>query len=79
VPHLVIWANGNTNFLAGLRDLNYARVRATDQYMRTCHEIFAVARIDRATTDVGLRDIVNRCGGQRPLRIVCTRSEVFFI
>ncbi|KAF2496947.1 hypothetical protein BU16DRAFT_616988 [Lophium mytilinum] len=61
--------------LPGLRDLNYARVRATDRYMRDCHEIFAVARIDRVTTDVGLRDIVNRCGGQRPLRIVCTRSE----
>ncbi|KAF2801711.1 uncharacterized protein BDZ99DRAFT_528183 [Mytilinidion resinicola] len=61
--------------LPGLRDLNYARVRATDRYMRDCHEIFAVARIDRVTTDVGLRDIVNRCGDQRPLRIVCTRSE----
>ena len=43
--------------------------------MRTCHEVFAVTRIDRATTDVSVKDIVNSYG-QRPIRIVCTRSEV---
>jgi hypothetical protein len=43
--------------------------------MRSCHEIFAVTRIDRATTDVGVKDIISRCD-QRPVRVVCTHSEV---
>ena len=44
--------------------------------MRNCHEVFAVTTIYRATSDVAIKDIVSRCGNHRPLRIVCTRSEV---
>ncbi|OCK73886.1 hypothetical protein K432DRAFT_430339 [Lepidopterella palustris CBS 459.81] len=59
-----------------LRDLNYARVRATERYLRNCHEVFAVTTISGALTDQGVRDIIIRNGRHRPLRIVCTKSEV---
>jgi hypothetical protein len=64
--------------LAGLQDLNFARLRATERYMRSCDEVFAVTTIYRTITDTGISDIISRCAKLRPLRIVCTRSEVRF-
>ncbi|PWY79246.1 hypothetical protein BO70DRAFT_57351 [Aspergillus heteromorphus CBS 117.55] len=62
--------------LPGFRDLNYARVRATEKYLRhSCDEVFIVSTIVRCTTDESIRDIARRCAGNQPLRIVCTRSE----
>jgi hypothetical protein len=57
------------------RDLNFARSRATERYLRNCHEIFAVTTMARAATDKGIQDIVRRNNLHRPLRIICTKSE----
>ncbi|KAL3464362.1 hypothetical protein BJX64DRAFT_254826 [Aspergillus heterothallicus] len=60
----------------GFRDLNYARVRATEGYLRrTCEEIFVVSEIGRCTSDASISDIRNRLVRGQPLRIVCTKSE----
>ncbi|EAU36995.1 predicted protein [Aspergillus terreus NIH2624] len=60
----------------GFRDLNYARVRATERYLRHhCDEVFIVSTIIRCTTDPSIDDIINRCAQNQPIRIVCTRSE----
>lgn len=59
----------------GFRDMNYTRVRATDKYIRSCHNAFVIARIDRVTTDVGISNFINRYG-QHAAHIVCTHSEV---
>ncbi|GFN11068.1 uncharacterized protein AtWU_00864 [Aspergillus tubingensis] len=62
--------------LPGFRDLNYARVRATERYLRhSCDEVFIVSNIMRCTTDQSIRDIIRRCARDQPIRIVCTRSE----
>ena len=62
---------------SGFRDLNYARVRATERYLRhSCDEVFIVSNIMRCTTDQSIRDIIRRCARDQPIRIVCTRSEV---
>jgi hypothetical protein len=59
-----------------LRDLNLARLRAVERYIRNCNEIFAVTTMDRALEDQGVVDIIKRNGRHRPLRIICTNSEV---
>ncbi|GLA14395.1 hypothetical protein AnigIFM62618_000774 [Aspergillus niger] len=62
--------------LPGFRDLNYARVRATERYLRhSCDEVFIVTNIMRCTTDQSIGDIIRRCARDQPIRIVCTRSE----
>ncbi|KAL4923819.1 uncharacterized protein BDV17DRAFT_276077 [Aspergillus undulatus] len=62
--------------LPGFRDLNYARVRATEKYLRhSCDEVFVVSSITRCTTDQSIGDIIRRCVQDQPIRIVCTRSE----
>ncbi|PYH72821.1 uncharacterized protein BO88DRAFT_358796 [Aspergillus vadensis CBS 113365] len=62
--------------LPGFRDLNYARVRATERYLRhSCDEVFIVSNIMRCTTDQSIGDIIRRCARGQPIRIVCTRSE----
>lgn len=62
---------------SGFRDLNYARVRATEKYLRhRCDEVFIVSTIFRCTTDRSIGDIIRRCVQGQPIRIVCTRSEV---
>ncbi|KAL3473665.1 hypothetical protein BJX99DRAFT_248747 [Aspergillus californicus] len=62
--------------LPGFRDLNYARVRATERYLRhSCNEVFIVSTIFRCTTDRSIGDIIRRCVQGQPTRIVCTRSE----
>ncbi|OJJ42340.1 hypothetical protein ASPZODRAFT_125698 [Penicilliopsis zonata CBS 506.65] len=62
--------------LPGFRDLNYARVRATERYLKhTCNEVFIVTQIARCLTDPSIPEIKKRCDPDQPLRIVCTRSE----
>ncbi|PYH84639.1 hypothetical protein BO82DRAFT_304125 [Aspergillus uvarum CBS 121591] len=60
----------------GFRDLNYARVRATERYLRhNCDEVFIVSSILRCTTDQSIGEIIQLCARDQPIRIVCTRSE----
>ncbi|KAJ5295831.1 hypothetical protein N7508_010652 [Penicillium antarcticum] len=62
--------------LPGLRDLNFARVRATERYLaHQCDEVFIVANISRAGTDESVGDIIRRCRQNQPRRIICTNSE----
>ncbi|OQE20840.1 hypothetical protein PENFLA_c015G08880 [Penicillium flavigenum] len=62
--------------LPGLRDLNFARVRATERYLaHQCDEVFIVANISRARTDESVGDIMRRCRQSQPRRIICTNSE----
>ncbi|KAL4757106.1 uncharacterized protein BDW70DRAFT_143918 [Aspergillus foveolatus] len=62
--------------LPGFGDLNYARIRATERYLRhSCDEVFIVSTISRCTTDQSISDIIRRCVQGQPTQIVCTRSE----
>lgn len=57
------------------RDLNFSRARATERYLRTCHEVFAVTTMEHAVLDKAILDIIKRNGRHRPLRIICTNSD----
>jgi hypothetical protein len=63
--------------LPGLRDQNSARKAITERYVRQCHQIFAVTRIDRAMTDESLKEIFElaRRANLSKIDVVCTRSE----
>ncbi|KAL4778791.1 hypothetical protein BJX76DRAFT_352331 [Aspergillus varians] len=63
--------------LPGFRDLNYARVRATERYLRhSCDELVIVSMITRAITDQSIADIIrHRCRPRQPIQIAFTRSE----
>ncbi|KAH7406760.1 hypothetical protein DE146DRAFT_404176 [Phaeosphaeria sp. MPI-PUGE-AT-0046c] len=63
--------------LPGLRDLNSARQAITERYIRQCHQILVVARIDRAVTDESIKYICElaRRVELTKIDIVCTRSE----
>ncbi|KAH6642927.1 hypothetical protein C7974DRAFT_301862 [Boeremia exigua] len=63
--------------LPGLRDHNSARRAITERYVRQCHQIFAVARIDRAVTDESVEEIFElaRHAKLSKIDVVCTRSE----
>ncbi|KAL4772902.1 hypothetical protein BDW60DRAFT_186096 [Aspergillus nidulans var. acristatus] len=64
--------------LPGFRDLNYARIRATERYLRhSCDEVFIVSTISRCTTDQSIGDTIRRYvrDQNEPIQIVCTRSE----
>ncbi|KAL4811959.1 hypothetical protein BDW67DRAFT_136200 [Aspergillus spinulosporus] len=64
--------------LPGFRDLNYARIRATERYLRhSCDEVFIVSTITRCTTDQSIGDTIRRYvqDQNEPIQIVCTRSE----
>jgi len=63
--------------LPGLRDLNSARKAITERYVRDCHQIFVVARIDRAVTDESIKEIFQlaRRANLSKVDVVCTRSE----
>lgn len=62
----------------GLRDLNSARVRTTERYLRECDEIFAVCMIGRATSDVGVSDVLKLAQRARlsNVGIICTKADV---
>ncbi|KAF2688370.1 hypothetical protein K458DRAFT_414140 [Lentithecium fluviatile CBS 122367] len=63
--------------LPGLRDLNSARKAITERYVRKCHQIFVVARIDRAITDESIREIFELAlrANLSKIDVICTRSE----
>lgn len=62
----------------GLRDINSARRRITERYIRNCDEIFAVCNIIRATTDEGVKAVVELANkaSLSNVGIICTRSDV---
>ncbi|RMZ42023.1 hypothetical protein CA14_010444 [Aspergillus flavus] len=56
--------------LPGFHDLNYARVRATDSYLKySCHEVFVVTTISRCVSDQSIEEIKRRCAQGQPLRL----------
>jgi hypothetical protein len=64
--------------MIGLRDTNYARVRATERYLAsTCDEVFIVAGILRCVSNESIYETIKKCGTTKRIRIVCTRADVF--
>ncbi|KFA48769.1 hypothetical protein S40293_01516 [Stachybotrys chartarum IBT 40293] len=63
--------------LPGLRDLNSARQNITERYVLECDEVFVVCNIGRATTDVGVKCVVDlsRQAQLSNVGIICTRSD----
>ncbi|KAI0431968.1 hypothetical protein F5Y09DRAFT_303069 [Xylaria sp. FL1042] len=63
--------------LPGLRDLNAARRNITERYLLKCDEIFVVAAEGRATTDEGVRSVIELAKNAKlsNVGIVCTRSD----
>lgn len=56
--------------------MNYARVRATEKYLRNiCDEVFIVSEINRCRSDPSIEEIWHKCIRNQPMRIVCTKSE----
>ncbi|KAJ5560360.1 hypothetical protein N7513_002759 [Penicillium frequentans] len=65
--------------LPGFRDMNYARVRATEKYLsRNCDEVFIVSNIARCLSDQSIPDIMRRCR-TKPWHIVCTKSDAIYL
>jgi hypothetical protein len=64
--------------LVGLHDTNAARKLVTERYIVNCDEVFAVANIDRATTNEGVKAVVDlaRRTNRKHVGIVCTHSDV---
>jgi hypothetical protein len=63
--------------LPGLGDLNLARQNITETYVRQCHQIFAVLKMDRAITNEGLEAVFTlaRRASLHNVGIVCTRAD----
>jgi hypothetical protein len=63
--------------LPGLRDLNSARKAITERYVRQCHQILVVAKIDRAITDESIKEIFELASRANlsKIDVICTRSE----
>jgi hypothetical protein len=63
--------------LPGLRDLNSARKAITERYIRNCHQIFVVVRIDRVITNESVKEVFELATHVElsKVDIVCTRSE----
>ncbi|CAO2651427.1 Nn.00g039970.m01.CDS01 [Neocucurbitaria sp. VM-36] len=63
--------------LPGLRDLNSARKAITERYVRKCHHIFVVAKIDRAITNESIKEIFELAdrANLSKIDVICTRSE----
>ncbi|RYO90874.1 hypothetical protein DL766_001625 [Monosporascus sp. MC13-8B] len=63
--------------LPGLRDLNSARKAITERYVRQCHQILVVAKIDRAITDESIKEIFELASRANlsNIDVICTRSE----
>ena len=73
----------------GLQDTNLARVRATQDYLMQCDQIFIVAKIARAITNKSVKSSMywalsrhapmeweESAGKNLNVSLVCTRSEV---
>ncbi|KAJ3573527.1 hypothetical protein NPX13_g4668 [Xylaria arbuscula] len=63
--------------LPGLRDLNTARRNITERYLLKCNEIFVVASEGRATTDEGVKSVIELAKKARlsNVGIICTKSD----
>lgn len=63
--------------LPGLRDLNSGRKAITERHVRKCHQIFVVAKIDRAITDESIKEIFELASRANlsKIDVICTRSE----
>ncbi|KAI0509571.1 hypothetical protein F5B22DRAFT_657953 [Xylaria bambusicola] len=63
--------------LPGLRDLNTARRNITERYLLKCDEIFVVAAEGRATTDEGVKSVIELAKKAKlsDVSIICTRSD----
>jgi hypothetical protein len=70
----------------GFHDSNNARVKAAEDYMYDCDEIFVVADITRVGTNKNVEVILQKSLGRnlkngRPsqgISLVCTKSEVLY-
>jgi hypothetical protein len=67
-----------TDTCIGLRDLNYARQNVTERYVRQCDQVFAIARIGRATSDTGVEEVFKlaRQALLPNVAVICTQSDV---
>ncbi len=54
---------------AGLQDTNLARVKATQDYLMRCNNIFIVAKISRAITDQSLQTSLFKVLSHKPSSI----------
>lgn len=63
---------------AGLRDLNPARSRLTQIYLRDCDEVFVTCDIMRATNDRSILDVFELARQQAITKvgIICTKTDV---
>jgi hypothetical protein len=74
---------------SGLQDTNLARMRATQDYLMKCNNIFIVANISRAITNQSLKSSLYKVlsrhvpleweeyGGKGlNIAVICTKSEV---
>ena len=74
--------------LPGLQDTNLARLKATQDYLMQCHNVFIIAKISRAITDQSLKSslyyVLSKhapleweasAGREFKLAVICTRSE----
>jgi hypothetical protein len=63
---------------AGLRDINSARRQITERYILECDEIFVVCGQDRATTNEGVKAVIELANPAKlsNVGIICTKSDV---
>jgi hypothetical protein len=65
--------------LPGLRDINSARRHITERYIKECDEIFAVCKQDRATSNEGVKAVIELAKKANlsnvTVGIICTRSD----
>ncbi|OKO98289.1 hypothetical protein PENSUB_9387 [Penicillium subrubescens] len=62
--------------VAGLRDTNHARVRATERYLAsTCDEVFIVAGILRCVSNESIYETIKKCGTTKRIRIEISPEE----
>ncbi|KAJ6789790.1 hypothetical protein PWT90_02340 [Aphanocladium album] len=62
--------------LPGLRDMNSARKRITELYIRNCDEVFAVCEAGRAIVDENVADIFLLAEHLSNISIICTMSDL---
>ncbi|KAF4505804.1 hypothetical protein G6O67_007717 [Ophiocordyceps sinensis] len=64
--------------LPGLRDLNAARRNVTERFLLKCDDIFVVCNIDRASTDLAVKNVfaLAKSAGLSRVGIICTKSDI---
>lgn len=64
--------------ILGLRDLNFARVRATETYLlRNCDEVFIVAEMSRCSSNLSIMDMKRNFNSKEQQGIIITRTDVY--